>query len=162
MESTGKYDESKSCIMRFFIGIGALLPGVILFIVLMVVCAVLAPRLVARLMAMSRIADSAGMELFLYTIYTGCVPAAGLLISLHLLLRRIISGDVFVNENTACLRYMSWCCYSGAVICLVSALYYLPWVTIGIAAAFMGLVMRVIKNVFAKAISLQDDVELTI
>jgi len=135
---------------------------VVLFMVLMVVCAVLAPRLVARLMVMSSIADSAGMVLFLCTIYSGCIPAAGLLVSLHLLLRRISNGDVFVRENTACLRYMSWCCYAGALICLISAIYYLPWATIGIAAAFMGLVMRVIKNVFAKAISLQDDAELTI
>jgi len=135
---------------------------VVIFMVLLVVCAILAPRLVVRLMSMSAIADSAGLSLFLYTIYSGCIPAAGLLISLHLLLRRISDGAVFVRENIVYLRYMSWCCFAGAGLCLISALYYLPWATIGIAAAFMGLVVRVIKNVFAKAISLQDDAELTI
>jgi len=135
---------------------------VILFMVLMVVFAVLAPRLVTRLLSMSANADSVGMSMFLYTIYSGCIPAAGLLVSLHILLRRISSGDVFVRENIVCLRYMSWCCFAGAGLCLISALYYLPWATIGIAAAFMGLVIRVIKNVFAKAISLQDEAELTI
>ena len=135
---------------------------VVSFMVLLLVCAILAPRIVERLMQMSVQAHRAGLGFFLVTIYVGCAPAIALLACLHMLLRRIGAGRVFVMENTACLRHISWCCFAGAAICLVSALYYAPWAAIGIAAAFVGLVVRVIKNVFAKAVSLQDDAELTI
>ena len=136
--------------------------SVVLFMALLVVSAVLAPRIVARLMWLSALANSAGNGLFLGTIYSGCVPAAGLLVCLHILLNRIGKRRVFVKENTVCLRYMSWCCFAGSLICLASATYYLPWVAIGVAAAFMGIVIRVIKNVFAEAVALQDDAEFTI
>ena len=33
---------------------------------------------------------------------------------------------------------------------------------VGVAAAFMGLIVRVVKNVFARAVSLQDDADYTI
>ena len=135
---------------------------VILFMALMVICAILAPRMVARLMQMSSMAHAAGRGIFLATIYVGCVPAAALLINLFILLRRISAGNVFVSENTACLRYISWCCFAGAVICFLSALYYLPWASIGVAAAFVGLVVRVVKDVIAKAVSLQDEADFTI
>jgi len=133
-----------------------------LFMALLLACAILAPRLVRQLMWMSALANSAGRALFLATIYAGCVPAAALLVCLFVLLRRIGAGNVFVSKNTACLRYISWCCFAGAAICLASALYYVPWLAIGVAAAFMGLVVRVIKNVVAKAIQLQDDADYTI
>ena len=135
---------------------------VVLFMVLLVVCAIFAPQLVTRLTRISEMAHLAGRMLFLITIYTGCIPAAALLVCLYRLLQRISAGEVFVGKNTAYLRYISWCCFVGAIICVASAYYYLPWLAIGIAAGFMGLVVRVVKNVIAKAVSLQDDVDYTI
>ena len=135
---------------------------VIIFMVLLLVVAILAPGFVTSLTKMSALAYTAGKAFFLATIYTGCVPAAGLLVCLYVLLQRISAGGVFVKENVACLRYISWCCFAGAMICFVSALYYVLWLAVGAAAAFMGLIVRVIKNVFAKAVSLQNDADLTI
>jgi hypothetical protein len=135
---------------------------VILFMVLFLACVILTPRLVNELIWLSAMAHSAGKMLFLITIYIGCVPAGTLLVCLYVLLHRISAGNVFVKENTACLRYISWCCYTGAAICLASALYYVPWLAVSIAAAFMGLIVRVVKNVIAKAVSLQDDADFTI
>ena len=135
---------------------------VIIFMAFLLACAVLAPRLVMWLMSMSYFARTAGQVLFLSTIYIGCIPAAALLIFLYLLLQRISADEVFVSRNVAYLRYISWCCFIGALICAVSAYYYLPWLAIGIAAAFMGLIVRIVKNVIAKAVSLQDDADYTI
>ena len=135
---------------------------VIVFMALVLTCAVFAPQIVQYLVWLSVQAQQAGKGLFLLTVYTGCVACAALLIFLYLLLHRIGAGQVFVRENISCLRYISWCCFAGAVISMVSALYYIPWSAVGVAAAFMGLIVRVIKNVFAKAVSLQDDAELTI
>ena len=135
---------------------------VILFIALLLACAVLAPRLVARLMQMSAMAFNAGKGLFLCTIYTGTAPAAALLVFLLVLLHRIDAGRVFIKENTGCLRYISWCCFVGAAICLASAFYYTPWLAVGVSAAFMGLIVRVVKNVVAKAVSLQEEADYTV
>jgi len=135
---------------------------VILFMALLLACAILAPRLVAILIRMSIQAKLAGAALFLYTIYAGSAAAAALLVFLYMLLRRIGAGQVFVRENTAYLRYISWCCFAGALICVVSAYYYVPWLAIGVAAAFMGLIVRVVKNVVAKAVSLQEEADFTI
>jgi len=128
----------------------------------LLLCLITAPWLVSLFLRTSYTAQDAGSLLFLLTIYVGSVPAAALLVLLFRLLQRIGSGRVFVRENAACLRYISWCCFIGAVMSLISALYYAPWIAFGIAAAFMGLVIRVIKNVFAEAIALQDDSDLTI
>ena len=101
-------------------------------------------------------------SLFLFTIYTGLIPAVVLLLRLFGLLRRIVKEQVFVRENVESLRTISWCCFAGSAMGLVSAAYYIPWGMVGVAAAFMGLIVRVVKNVFAKAVELQDEADLTI
>jgi len=111
---------------------------------------------------MSQPAQNAGQILFLITIYVGGVPASALLAFLYALLHQISSGRVFINENVAYLRYISWCCFTGAIICFASSFYYIPWVALGIAAAFMGLIIRGVKNVIAAAVALQDESDLTI
>ena len=136
--------------------------SVIIFATLLLLCAVFAPWIIDRLLLSSISAYAAGKTLFLATIYSGSVPAAALLACMYLLLHRIGSGQVFISKNTQCLRHISWCCFAGAAICLASSLYYVPWLAIGVASAFMGLIVRVIKNVVAKAVSLQDDADFTI
>ena len=135
---------------------------VLIFMALLLICAVCAPWIVRVVIYSSARAYAAGRTLFLLTIYTGCVPGAALLVYMYILLRRIGAERVFIRENTECLRRISWCCFAGAAICVASAFYYVPWLAVGIAAAFMGLVVRVIKNVVAKAVSLQDDADFTI
>jgi len=129
---------------------------------LLIACIVGAPWLVSRFLLTNITAQNAGRMLFLITIYSGSVPAAALLVFLYTLLNRIGTGSVFVDKNIAYLRYISWCCFAGAMICIISAFYYVPWFAPGIAAAFMGLIIRVVKNVIAKAVALQDDSDLTI
>ena len=148
------WNDTKSLILSKICGV--------LFMALLLVCALLAPRLVSTLMRMSIQANRAGRMMFFITIYSVCVPAGALLIFLYILLRRISAGQVFFNGNTACLRYIAWCCFAGSAITLVSSLYYLPWLAVGISAAFMGLIVRVVKNVVAKAVALQDDADYTI
>ena len=132
---------------------------VILFMVLLLICAAIAPGgagIFFRYMSETR------RTLFLTTVYVGSVPAAALLVFMLILLHRIGSGQVFVRENTESLRRISWCCFIGAAISLVSSFYWIPWLAVGIAAAFMGLIIRILKNIVAKAVSLQDDADFTI
>jgi hypothetical protein len=135
--------------------------SVILFFILMIAVAIFAPQLIQRLIGYRPHLSGKGAY-FLITIYTGCVPAAILLAELFLLLHRIGKGSVFIQNNVDCLRHISWCCFLGAVICLISSFYYTAWAVVAIAAAFMALIVRVVKNVFSRAVSLQDDADYTI
>lgn len=129
----------------------------------MLVCTVFsAPWLIRWLMDFSR-ADLIGKEaFFLSTIYIGSVPAAVLLYSLYRLLRHIEIEQVFIAANVEYLRRISWSCFAGAIISFASIPYYLPWIFVAVAASFMGLIVRVVKNVVAQAVELKKESELTI
>ncbi|MGI6679239.1 MAG: DUF2975 domain-containing protein [Dehalobacterium sp.] len=135
---------------------------IFLFIGVLIVVAVFAPWLVRWFLSFSR-ADLMGREtFFLTTIYTGFVPAAYLLYCLLRLLNRIEAEEVFIPINVERLRRISWSCFLGAAVAFLSAFYYLPWIFVAISAAFMGLIVRVVKNVVAKAVDLQHEVDFTV
>ena len=91
-----------------------------------------------------------------------CIPAMGALLWLHKLLSNINDSRVFVDENVTLLRRISWCCFLAAGITLVSSRFYLVFLLISVAAAFMGLILRVVKNVIQQAVILRTENELTI
>ena len=116
-----------------------------------------------RLLIRLRVQDLAGkFELFLVSTYTAAVPAAAALYGLWRLLRNISEGEVFIPENVSILRLLSWCCIAAGLVCLFSALYYMPFLIVSAAAAGVGLILRVVKNVFAEAVRLKDENDYTI
>jgi hypothetical protein len=130
--------------------------------VLLVLILVSAPLLTRFFIDFSR-ADLAGTEsYFVTTIYIGSLPIGLLLYSLFRMLNRIQRGIVFTSTNVVDLRRISWSCFVGALIAIIAASYYLPWVFIAIAAAFMGLIVRVVKNVVAEAVALKEEADFTI
>ena len=94
--------------------------------------------------------------------YLCAVLAFGMLFSLYKFLRRIEAGAVFVPANVTALRRISWCCAGAAVVCLTAAYIYLPFAFLGVAAAFMALIVRVLKNAFAQAVRMKDELDYTI
>lgn len=135
---------------------------VLIFTAMLIGTALSAPWLVRWLLDFSR-ADLAGTEaFFLLTIYSGSIPAAVLLFCLYRLLHHIEIDQVFITKNVEYLRRISWSCFAGAIICFVSILYYFPWIFVAVAAAFMGLIVRVIKNIIAQAVELKEESEFTI
>lgn len=100
--------------------------------------------------------------LMMITIYLCSVFGWVLLWKLWRLLRNIRSQVVFDAENVALLRTVSWCCVGAGSICLASSVYYLPFSAVAIAAGFMALIVRIVKNVFEQAILMKDDLDLTI
>lgn len=135
---------------------------VYLFMVIEVAVCISAPWLF-RWLVQVRAADLAGsFAYFLISGYTLAVPAAVALWALHLLLRNIGEEEVFIPENVRILRVLSWCCIVVGLICLVSTLYYMPYLIIAIAAAFVGLILRVVKNVFAEAVHIKNENDFTI
>ena len=47
-------------------------------------------------------------------------------------------------------------------MCLASTFYYAPWGLAGVAAGFMALLVRVIKNCFEQAVRMKDELDYTI
>ena len=135
---------------------------VLAFICVLVVRVVTAPWLTSWFLGYSHLGLEGIETYFLVTTYLGAIPAAYLLYHLWGLLRRIETDQVFIMENIEGLRRISWSCFAGALIGIVSAFYFLPWIFLAIAAAFMGLIVRVVKNVFAKAVELQNEVDYTV
>ena len=82
--------------------------------------------------------------------YVCAVLAFVMLVSLYKFLRRIEAGAVFVPANVTALRRISWCCAGAAVVCLAAA------------AGFMALLVRVLKNAFAQAVHMKDELDYTI
>ena len=78
------------------------------------------------------------------------------------LLQNIRAQLVFDAKNVRLLRQVSWCCVGAGAVCLVSCLYYLPFIAVAIAAGFMALIVRIVKNVFEQAIRMKDELDYTI
>lgn len=121
-----------------------------------------APWIVAWFIRFSHADIDGAHRFFLVTIYAGAVPAAILWHSLFSLLMRVAERQMFCAENVASLRRISWSCTLGAFICVVSASYYLPWLMVTMPAAFVGLIVPVVKNVFALGVAAQTEADLTV
>ncbi len=98
----------------------------------------------------------------LICLYVCSIPAYILLVSLYKLLNNMEKDRVFVQENVVLLRRVSWCCVAAALICLLFISTWLSLVVISLAAAFMALIVWVIKNVFVRAINMKAELDYTI
>lgn len=78
------------------------------------------------------------------------------------LLTNIKADKVFIPENCAHLRVISWCCLLAAVPFFVFGFWRYLGFVVALAAAFFGLILRVVKNVFEKAVELQEENDFTI
>ncbi|MBO4872945.1 MAG: DUF2975 domain-containing protein [Lachnospiraceae bacterium] len=93
------------------------------------------------------------------------------LAQLYLMLMNLRRNNVFVAENVRRMRIASWCCFGAAFLGLIAALlcihedlaFHLPVLfCLALAAAFMGLIVRIVKNSFEAAIRMKDELDLTI
>ncbi|HNX29560.1 MAG TPA: DUF2975 domain-containing protein [Syntrophomonadaceae bacterium] len=134
---------------------------ILVFVIALIAIVVSAPWLTGWFVNYSHAAHG-NEAFFLVTIYIGAIPAGYLLYNLFYLLRRIEAGQIFITKNVECLRRISWSCFVGAGIALISGAYYLSWLFVFVAAAFMGLIVRVVKNVVAQAVALKDEADYTI
>ena len=98
----------------------------------------------------------------LITFYSCAGVGFVILFVLDRLVENIRKGDVFVNGNIKLLRILSYCCFIISVITLIFARFRIIVFVITFGAAFFGLIIRVLKNVFEKAVQIQEENEGTI
>lgn len=102
------------------------------------------------------------MTLFVVTFYPCAVLGYAALYNLIRLLFNIRQEQIFIHRNVAYLRRISWCCFGVATITLASCVFYVPYLMVGVAAGFAGLMLRVVKNVMQSAVEIREENELTI
>lgn len=96
------------------------------------------------------------------TLYAASVFGWICLWALWRLLKNMKAELVFDGGNVRLLRIISWCCAFAALIFLVGGFCYPPFFLVAVAAAFMMLIVRVVKNVFQQAIEMKSELDLTI
>lgn len=96
------------------------------------------------------------------TLYACIVPGLVSLICLDRLLSNISRGEVFADKNVKLLRALSWCSFAASVILFISGFYYILFIIVAIGAAFLGLILRVVKNVIEQAIVLKMENDYTV
>jgi hypothetical protein len=99
------------------------------------------------------------LTVFLYSVL---LPVGYALILLRKILKAVLSEQCFCEENVLRLRRLSWCCFVFAVCSFGFGFAYFPLMLLSAAAAFVGLIVRVIKNAFQTALELQNENQLTI
>lgn len=130
---------------------------------LVAICCVIAPALVRYY---DDLVVASGQESvyvpLLITLYCAVPAAVVALICLDVLLRNIRRNEPFVTKNVSMLRIISYCCFAEALVFVyISVLKPFALVVI-IACGFMGLILRVVKNVFEQAVSLREENDFTI
>lgn len=95
-------------------------------------------------------------------LYASVAAAFPLVIALDRLVTNIKKGDVFVKANVTILHIMSYCCFAVSLIWLAVVYWRLLVFVVCFAAAFFGLILRVIKSVFEEAVSIKEENEGTI
>jgi len=101
-------------------------------------------------------------RLFCACFYPSSVFAYLTLYHLTRLLWNILKERVFVSSNVVHLRYISWSCIAVSLITLAGGVFYLPFCFIAVAAGFVGLMLRIVKNVMQSAVEIREENELTI
>lgn len=96
------------------------------------------------------------------SLWAGSLFAWPCLWCLWRLLGNLAKGQVFVADNTRLMAGIGICCAGACVVCLLSAVYYLPWGLLAVAAAFMGLLVAVVRSCFAQAIRMKDELDWTV
>ena len=100
--------------------------------------------------------------LFASCFYPCSVFAYITLYSLLKLLFNIKKDEIFIDSNVKYLRRISWCCFAVSFITLVGGVFYIPFLFVAAAAAFVGLMLRIVKNVMQNAVEINVENELTI
>ncbi|MDY4680851.1 MAG: DUF2975 domain-containing protein [Lachnospiraceae bacterium] len=78
-------------------------------------------------------------------------------------LKEMEAGHVFEESNVRMLKEMADCCGLAVLLTAAIGLLYTPMLFLVTAAAgFMCLIIRVIRDAFAKAVLMKDELDLTI
>ncbi|MBQ8281706.1 MAG: DUF2975 domain-containing protein [Lachnospiraceae bacterium] len=95
-----------------------------------------------------------------YLILLTVVAADALLFTL---LMRVRSGNVFTAKSIGLIRGVSWCCFLLAgIFCGLGFYFTMVALLLAFVAVFLGLCLRVVKNVIEEATEIKSESDLTV
>jgi len=133
----------------------------ILAFAVLTVLAVLLPALLKTMMQMFGKPDYLYIPTLIIA-YISAVPAFAADAALFLLLRCVKLGQVFTSRSVALIRLISWLCFIEAVIFFSLGFYYIIGFIAAFVFVFMGLIVRVVKNVIEEAVYIKEENDYTI
>ena len=78
------------------------------------------------------------------------------------LLKTVKADNVFTAKSVALIRVISWCCFLVGVLFLAVGYYFALAFILAFAAMFLGLCIRVVKNVIEQATEIKCENDLTV
>lgn len=78
------------------------------------------------------------------------------------LLQRVRRGEVFTATSVSLVRGVSWCCFLLCVAFCGLGIYFQLAFIVAIMAVFLGLCLRVVKNVIEEATLIKSENDLTV
>lgn len=129
-------------------------------IVVWFACLFLVPQ-IARWYDMYSNKDSIFVQ-FVILVYLAMIPAAIILVKLNTLLSNIQKEKIFEHDNVTCLRVISYCCFIIAALAAIMIYWRILSVVVVVSFGFVGLLLRVLKNVFEQAVLLREENDLTV
>lgn len=106
---------------------------------------------------------AADIYILLALAYVGLAIVIFTDILLFRLLLRVRAGKVFTAESVSLIRGISWGCYLvGAVFGAVSMYFVMVGLMLAFVAGFLGLCLRVVKNVIEEATEIKAENDMTV
>ena len=106
---------------------------------------------------------TSGQRVFVLTdAYVMVTVAFVAVILLFFLLREILLERVFCVRTTRLIAAISWCCFAEGLLFLLIGIFFQLAFGVAIAAYFVGLCLRVVKNVIEEATRIKIENDLTI
>lgn len=141
----------------------------VLFLCTLIAAAILLPAIVDTLMNAVTLmpqtlfsVDDTTRLLVLIDAYAIVLTAAIAVILLLFLLRVVRLRLVFGKTSTRLISAISLCCFSEGLLTLPLCLLFLPIVCITLAACFLGLCLRVVRQVIEEATQIKCENDFTI
>ncbi len=113
-------------------------------------------------MQLRQITNTTTRIVLVVVLYACSLPGWMILFELFRLIRNIKRGSVFVDQNVGILRIVSYSCLLVGVITFAGGFFYQPFFFVTVAALFLTLIVRVVKNVLQQAIDMKDELDFTV
>ncbi len=117
-----------------------------IFFISLIVLSVFLPNLVTWYVEIKGRSESLATIIFV-TCYP-CAPFAGIILwSLRKLIKEALEEKFFEKRSIELIKRISICCIMVSVITLISGLFYLPFLIVGLTFAFLSLLMFALKTI---------------
>ncbi len=98
----------------------------------------------------------------LVILYAALLPAFAAVAALHLLLKNVREERIFTAGSVTYLRILSWCAIAESVLFFALGFYYCMVFLLSFAALFLGVILRVVKNVIEQAAEIKEENDFTV